>query len=99
MAYVEFNDQEVKEFVYPKYGNPENPLSNRYPKQIRIKYPKTGTTNPTIKINVFDDMTSDTPSELNVDAPDDLGNLHIFQYSLVGYSLFVVIDMSRLSYP
>ena len=79
MAYVEFNDQDEKEFVYPKYGNPGDPLSNRYPKQIRIKYPKTGTTNPTIKINVFDDMASDTPSELNVDAPDDLGNQCIFE--------------------
>ena len=75
MAYVEFNDEEVKEFVYPKYGNPEDPLSNRYPKNIRIKYPKTGTTNPSIKINVFDDLTSDSPTELNVEAPTDLGNL------------------------
>ena len=78
MAYVEFNDQDVKEFVYPKYGNPEDPLSNRYPKNIRIKYPKTGTTNPSIKINVFDDLTSDSPSELNVEAPVDLGKFYIF---------------------
>ena len=81
MAYVEFNDKEVKEFVYPKYGNPEDPLSNRYPKNIRIKYPKTGTTNPSIKINVFDDLTSDSPSELNVEAPVDLGRLN-FQFMI-----------------
>ena len=88
MAYVEFNDKEVKEFVYPKYGNPEDPLSNRYPKNIRIKYPKTGTTNPSIKINVFDDLTSDSPSELNVEAPVDLGRLN-FQYFIVVLCIIV----------
>ena len=51
-------------------------------KNIRIKYPKTGTTNPSIKINVFDDLTSNTPSELNVEAPVDLGTLN-FQYLIL----------------
>ena len=74
MAYAEFNDEDVKEFVYPKYGNPDDPLGNRYPKNIRIKYPKTGTTNPSIQINVYEDLASPTPSKLNVQAPTDLGN-------------------------
>ena len=90
MAYVEFNDQDVKEFVYPMYGNPEDPLSNRYPKNIRIKYPKTGTTNPSIKINVFDDLTSDSPSELNVEAPVDLGKLIIFDKTCPDVKLIIV---------
>ena len=75
MAYAEFNDMDVNEFVYPKYGNPDDPLANRYPEQVRIKYPKTGTTNPSIKINVFEDLTSDAPTSLNVQAPTDLGRL------------------------
>ena len=74
MAYAEFNDEDVKEFVYPKYGNPDDPLGNRYPKNIRIKYPKTGTTNPSIQINVYEDLASPTPSKLIVQAPTDLGN-------------------------
>ena len=74
MAYAEFNDEDVKEFVYPKYGNPDDPLGNRYPKNIRIKYPKTGTTNPSIQINVYEDLASPTPTKLNVQAPTDLGN-------------------------
>ena len=77
MAYVEFNDTAVQEFVYPHYGDPDDPLSNRYPKQIKIKYPKTGTTNPSIRINVFEDLLSNNPSMLNVEAPDDLGILKI----------------------
>ena len=78
MAYAEFNDEDVKEFVYPKYGNPDDPLGNRYPKNIRIKYPKTGTTNPSIQINVYEDLASPTPTKLNVQAPTDLGiNLYL----------------------
>ena len=73
MAYVEFDDTEVEEFTYPHYGNPNDPLDNRYPQQIRIKYPKTGTTNPSIKVNVFEDLLSSSPQAVNVEAPDDLG--------------------------
>jgi len=96
MAYVEFNDEEVKEFVYPKYGNPEDPLSNRYPKNIRIKYPKTGTTNPSIKINVFDDLTSESPSELNVEAPEDLEGYIYTAITWINEDTVSVIWMNRV---
>lgn len=52
MAFVQFNDTEVEEFFYTNYGDPSDPLAHQYPEQVMLKYPKVGTTNPTVKLFV-----------------------------------------------
>ena len=54
LAYTAFDDSNVEEFHYTKYGSPADPLKVQYPQEIAVKYPKVGTTNPTFQIWVQD---------------------------------------------
>ncbi|XP_032222302.2 prolyl endopeptidase FAP isoform X1 [Nematostella vectensis] len=50
LAYMQFNDTRVKDYVYPWYGS----AKNIYPSQRKIAYPKPGTPNPTVRVKVID---------------------------------------------
>jgi len=52
LAFARFNDTNVREFYYTRYGEPSDPLKVQYPQQILLKYPKVGTPNPTINLFV-----------------------------------------------
>ncbi len=54
LAFAKFDDSQVEEFHYTKYGNPADPYGNQYPNEIAVKYPKVGTTNPTFQLQVVD---------------------------------------------
>ncbi|HIF15580.1 MAG TPA: S9 family peptidase, partial [Bacteroidetes bacterium] len=46
LAYVKFNEKEVKEYVMRSYGS-------LYPKTIKFKYPKAGEKNSVVSVHVF----------------------------------------------
>lgn len=48
LAYVRFNDTEVQEFMYELYGEGEL----QYPQEVHLRYPKAGTTNPTVDLTL-----------------------------------------------
>lgn len=62
LTYIEFDDSNVKDFVFPWYGS----SSNEYTKQHRIAYPKPGTPNPLIKVKVID---LSTPGGAAIEVP------------------------------
>lgn len=66
MAIINFDDTNVEEFTYMEYGAPGN-IENQYPKEIKLRYPKAGTTNPTVTLKVID--IEDEEAEWKVIAP------------------------------
>lgn len=53
MAYVQFDDTPVNHIAIPVYGQPGN-LRDQYPGLIDFPYPKTGTSNPLVKLFLVD---------------------------------------------
>uniref|UniRef100_A0A182JT27 Venom dipeptidyl peptidase 4 n=1 Tax=Anopheles christyi TaxID=43041 RepID=A0A182JT27_9DIPT len=53
LAMASFDDREVKEFTYHLYGSPDD-TDKQYPEELRIRYPKVNTTNPTVHLQVTD---------------------------------------------
>lgn len=53
IAYATFNDAHVQKFQYELYDEPGN-LENQYPELVELRYPKSGTTNPTVQLTVTD---------------------------------------------
>ncbi|CAO1395349.1 unnamed protein product [Diamesa tonsa] len=59
LAFMKFDDTNVREFIYDLYGESEDVLDkNQYPEEVRLRYPKAGTNNPVIKLIVIDLITS-----------------------------------------
>lgn len=53
LAYATFNDVYVDKFTYDLYDEPGE-IDNQYPEHVTIRYPKAGTTNPTVALIVQD---------------------------------------------
>lgn len=53
LAIVKFVDTSVEEFTYYMYGTPGS-TDDQYPEAIKLRYPKSGTTNPTITVQIRD---------------------------------------------
>ncbi len=49
-----FDDTNVQQFHYTNYGSPTEPEKHQYPEDVVIKYPKSGTTNPTVSLFVME---------------------------------------------
>ncbi|XP_027197777.2 prolyl endopeptidase FAP-like isoform X2 [Dermatophagoides pteronyssinus] len=58
LAYARFNDSKVEIQEYPWYGDQVD-VESQYLGAIKIKYPKPGTTNPTITLHMVDLENSD----------------------------------------
>lgn len=65
MAIVSFDDTEVEQFTYHIYGVPGS-LEDQYPEDVTLRYPKSGTTNPTVLLRVIDLLTLPVAPELPV---------------------------------
>lgn len=61
LAYVQFDDTPVNHIAIPVYGQPGNPR-DQYPGIIDFPYPKTGTSNPLVKLFLVD-LTSVSSNE------------------------------------
>lgn len=53
LAIVKFVDTSVEEYTYYQYGSP-GAIENQYPEAIKLRYPKSGSKNPTITVQVID---------------------------------------------
>ncbi|XP_031771202.1 venom dipeptidyl peptidase 4 [Apis florea] len=53
LAFATFNDTGVHDVVISRYGPPGN-LKYQYPEEVKIKYPKAGTTNPLVSLSMID---------------------------------------------
>ncbi|XP_034176529.2 venom dipeptidyl peptidase 4 isoform X2 [Osmia lignaria lignaria] len=69
LAFVTFNDTNVKEIVIPKYGTPGS-IENQYPSEQKIKYPKAGSPNPVVSLTLVD-LTDPSSELINLQPPID----------------------------
>uniref|UniRef100_A0A182PPN8 Venom dipeptidyl peptidase 4 n=1 Tax=Anopheles epiroticus TaxID=199890 RepID=A0A182PPN8_9DIPT len=76
LAMASFDDREVKEFTYHLYGAPGDE-DKQYPEELRIRYPKVNTTNPTVHLQVTD-LSADDPVWVELAAPvETVGEDHV----------------------
>lgn len=67
LAYLNINDVQVETFTYPLYGEPGN-LENQYPTNVVFRYPKAGTTIPTVTLITID-LTKSTVERVKIAQP------------------------------
>jgi dipeptidyl-peptidase-4 len=91
LAYVKFNESNVKEFSMPIYKGlaPEKKENKLYPGNYTFKYPKAGEANSTVSVHVYDIKTrttieAETGEETDIYIPrlkwtPDANNLVIFR--------------------
>ena len=77
IAFARFNDEDVQEFYYSKYGDPQDPYKVQYPKEIMLKYPKVGTANPKINLMVSD-LSKEEVVLKPVVPPSEVAEEHIY---------------------
>ncbi|KAL0119761.1 hypothetical protein PUN28_007890 [Cardiocondyla obscurior] len=70
LAFATFNDTQVKDIVYPHYGAPGS-LEDQYPTEVKIKYPKVGTSNPIVSLSVID-LKDPSSKAVILEAPVDV---------------------------
>ncbi|XP_046425716.1 venom dipeptidyl peptidase 4-like [Neodiprion fabricii] len=76
LVIASFNDTDVLEAEYFYYGEPGD-LQYQYPEKVTLKYPKAGTTNPTVTLNLID-LSNSSASWIDLSAPEDVvGEDHI----------------------
>ncbi|OFY02664.1 MAG: peptidase S9, partial [Bacteroidetes bacterium GWF2_33_16] len=60
LAYIKFNESEVKEFTFQTYLNAENNEPLLYPGYKSFKYPKAGENNSKVSVCIYDDFNKTT---------------------------------------
>lgn len=60
LAYIKFNESEVKEFTFQTFINPENNEPLLYPGYKSFKYPKAGENNSKVSVCIYDDFNKTT---------------------------------------
>ncbi|KAH7027962.1 dipeptidyl peptidase IV N-terminal region-domain-containing protein [Microdochium trichocladiopsis] len=89
LAFLSFNETGVETFTIPYYMDNQQ-IAPVYPKELELRYPKVGTTNPTVSLTVLDVVTEDkTPVIIDVYEPDNL---------VIGEVAWVTEDHSSLIY-
>jgi dipeptidyl-peptidase-4 len=74
LAYASFDDSNVKEFLYELYGDGKEEY--QYPKEVHLRYPKVGESNPSVALMLNDLITND-PFLLQLNYPPSVSNDHI----------------------
>lgn len=75
LAYASFDDTEVETFTYEIYGDGKGEY--QYPEEVKLKYPKVGTQNPTLGFTI---QNVQDPSQSSIklnNASASFGNDHI----------------------
>ena len=72
IAFLSFNETGVGTFTIPYYTN-DSTIAPPYPRELELRYPKVGTTNPTVMLTLLDLSTMElTPIMIDAFEPDDL---------------------------
>lgn len=89
IAFLSFNETGVGTFRIPYYMDDQD-IAPPYPRELELRYPKVGTTNPTVQFNLLD-MTTKQYSNIPVTAfpPDD---------TVIGEVAWVTEDHSAVIY-
>jgi dipeptidyl-peptidase 4 len=66
MAFLSFNETGVGTFTIP-YFMDSSEIAPQYPRELELRYPKVGTTNPTVQFNILDLSTMEY-STIPIDA-------------------------------
>ncbi|XP_043471588.1 venom dipeptidyl peptidase 4 isoform X2 [Leptopilina heterotoma] len=77
LLFATFNDTEVKDAVYSIYGKPGE-LNSQYPSIMKLKYPKAGSTMPTVTLNLLNLTNNSSKNYQVLEAPVDVvGREHL----------------------
>ena len=97
VAYAHFDDRSVETFTYQIFGDPYNPSESRYPDDIPLKYPKAGTTNPTVELRV-EDLENLAADNVILSPPADLASMdHIYTSAkFISNDVISVVWMNRV---
>ena len=72
LSFMSFNETGVGTFTIPYYMN-DSKIAPPYPRQLELRYPKVGTTNPTVMMTVLDLSSMDlSPVPIDAFPPHDL---------------------------
>ncbi|KAK7425891.1 Dipeptidyl peptidase 4 [Neonectria magnoliae] len=72
VAFLSFNETGVGTFTIPYYMDNRD-LAPTYPDELDLRYPKVGSTNPTVQLSVLDVSSGDyEPVSVDVFEPEDL---------------------------
>ncbi|KAH7131017.1 dipeptidyl peptidase IV N-terminal region-domain-containing protein [Dactylonectria macrodidyma] len=72
VAFLSFNETGVDTFTIPYYMDNQD-LAPTYPKELDLRYPKVGATNPTVQLNLLTVATGDYETiPIDVFEPDNL---------------------------
>ncbi|KAK4238960.1 putative dipeptidyl peptidase 4 [Achaetomium macrosporum] len=66
IAFLSFNETGVETFTVPYYMN-NQPVPPPYPRELKLRYPKVGTKNPTVSLNLLD-VRARSSSQVSIDA-------------------------------
>jgi dipeptidyl-peptidase-4 len=75
LAYASFDDTNVETFTYEIYGDGKGEY--QYPEEVKLKYPKVGTANPTLGFTIQDVSDPSLKSIKLNNASAEFGNDHI----------------------
>ncbi|KAI9375912.1 putative dipeptidyl peptidase 4 [Aspergillus egyptiacus] len=68
IAFLSFNETGVETFTIPYYMDNQE-IAPPYPRELEIRYPKVGETNPTVKLNILQ-LSDNSVSTIPIDAFD-----------------------------
>jgi dipeptidyl-peptidase-4 len=89
IAFLSFNETGVETFRIPYYMNSSS-IAPPYPRELNLRYPKVGTTNPTVQFNLLDvDALKYETLEITAWSADDL---------VVGEVAWVTEDHDKVLY-
>ncbi|XP_076313111.1 prolyl endopeptidase FAP-like isoform X3 [Tachypleus tridentatus] len=95
LCYATFDDSSVKEMKYPFYGNYDDE-DNLYPKIMNLRYPKPGTSNPKVMLQVVELSTNPSHPE-NMTIPEEMKDKdhYITQVTWIDNSRLLVVWLCR----
>ncbi|OXU21775.1 hypothetical protein TSAR_010761 [Trichomalopsis sarcophagae] len=89
LAFATMNDTEVVEAVIVKYGRPGD-LKNQYTYEEKFRYPKPGTKNPQVTLNLVD-LTDHGSSLISLKAPTDIVGNEPILYAVTWFDRKTVV--------
>eukprot|EP00095_Tigriopus_kingsejongensis_P006635 maker-scaffold1179_size56971-snap-gene-0.18 protein:Tk06635 transcript:maker-scaffold1179_size56971-snap-gene-0.18-mRNA-1 annotation:"hypothetical protein DAPPUDRAFT_307138" len=99
LAFATFDDSMVREFHYTMYGEPSDPNANKYPTEVMVKYPKTGSPNPKVSFQVANLGSGSEPTLQAVIPPMEVSAFEDYIYSAAAWTregIFSIIWMNRV---
>lgn len=96
LIFATFNDTEVKDAFYPIYGKPGD-IDGQYPSIMKLKYPKSGSTMPTVTLNLIN-LANPNSTLMTLRAPVDIvGREHIlYTFSWLTNNTFAATWTNRV---